>query len=47
VAGQQNLALIKSVRLTVNLLASAATGADMKTQVRPVVTLVGNGRRNN
>jgi len=47
VAGQQNLALIKTVRLTVNLLANATTGSDMKTGVRPVITLVGNGRRNN
>lgn len=38
---------IKSIRLTINLLGSAASGYDPKTGVRPVVTLVGNGRINN
>ena len=37
---------IKSIRLTINLLAST-TGGDQQTGVRPVVTLVGNGRLNN
>jgi len=38
---------ITSVRLTVNLLGSSASGYDPKTGVRPVVTMVGNGRINN
>lgn len=45
--GRTALASIKSIRLTINLLGSATTGYDLKTSVRPVVTLVGNGRRNN
>jgi prepilin-type N-terminal cleavage/methylation domain-containing protein len=35
---------IKSIRLTLNLLANANTGADIQTKVRPVTTLVGNAR---
>jgi len=35
---------VKSIRLTINLLAPAATGVDMKTRVRPVMTLVGTAR---
>src|ERR1700686_3164533 len=35
---------VKSIRLTINLLAPAATGGDMKTHVRPVMTLVGTAR---
>jgi type II secretory pathway pseudopilin PulG len=35
---------VKSIRLTINLLANATTGADMQTRVRPVTTLVGNAR---
>jgi prepilin-type N-terminal cleavage/methylation domain-containing protein len=35
---------VKSIRLTINLLAPAATGVDMKTKVRPVMTLVGTAR---
>lgn len=46
-AGQQTLATIKSIRLTINLLASSTSGYDLKTGVRPVMTLVGDGRRNN
>ena len=46
-AGQQNLASIKSIRLTINLLGSTTTGYDIKNKVRPVVTLVGDARRNN
>ena len=46
-AGQAALASIKSIRLTVNLLGSATSGYDGKTGVRPVVTLVGNGKINN
>jgi prepilin-type N-terminal cleavage/methylation domain-containing protein len=46
VTGQKNLTQIKTIRLTINLLASAAN-ADAKTGVRAVVTLVGDGRRNN
>lgn len=46
-ANQQALAQIKSIRLTINLLASATSGYDLKTGIRPIATLVGNGRRNN
>ena len=46
-AGQQTLASIKSVRLTINLLGSATTGFDPKTGVRPLVTMVGESRINN
>jgi hypothetical protein len=46
-AGQQALTTIKTIRLTINLLGSATSGYDTKTGVRPVVTLVGDGRRNN
>ena len=35
---------IKSIRLTINLLADATTGVDMQTKVRPVTTLVGSAR---
>ena len=35
---------VKSIRLTINLLANATTGVDMKTRVRPVTTLVGTAR---
>jgi hypothetical protein len=35
---------VKSVRLTINLLANAVTGTDLQTKVRPVTTLVGNAR---
>ncbi len=35
---------VKSIRLTINLLAPAATGVDMRTRVRPVMTLVGTAR---
>jgi len=35
---------VKSIRLTINLLANAVTGADLQTRVRPVTTLVGNAR---
>ena len=45
-AGQQSLITIKSIRLTINLLGSN-TNADLKTGVRPVMTLVGDARRNN
>ena len=46
-AGQQALASIKSIRLTINLLGSGTSGYDAKTKVRPIVTLAGNGRINN
>jgi prepilin-type N-terminal cleavage/methylation domain-containing protein len=46
-AGQQALATIRSIRLTINLLGTASAGYDQKTGVRPVVTLVGDGRRGN
>lgn len=45
--GVQNMSLIKSVRLTINLLANANNGYDMQTHVRPVMTLVGTGRVSN
>jgi prepilin-type N-terminal cleavage/methylation domain-containing protein len=45
--GQQTLTTIKTIRLTINLLASATAGNDMQTLARPVVTLVGDGRRSN
>lgn len=35
---------IKTIRLTVNLLANGLTGVDLKTNVRPVTTLVGDAR---
>jgi hypothetical protein len=35
---------VKSIRLTINLLASSTTGVDMQTHVRPVTTLVGDVR---
>ena len=35
---------VKSIRLTINLLANATTGVDLQTKVRPVTTLVGNAR---
>ncbi len=45
--GQQTLYTIKSVRITINLLATQNSGYDQQTKVRPVVTLVGDARRNN
>src|SRR6266849_4099853 len=35
---------VKSIRLTINLLANGITGIDSKTNVRPVTTLVGDVR---
>jgi prepilin-type N-terminal cleavage/methylation domain-containing protein len=35
---------VKSIRLTINLLANATTGVDMQTNLRPVTTLVGDAR---
>ncbi len=35
---------VKSIRITINLLANATTGVDLKTNTRPVTTLVGNAR---
>ncbi len=46
-AGWTSLGNIKSIRLTINLLANDQTGYDTKTGVRPVVTLVGTGRMDN
>jgi prepilin-type N-terminal cleavage/methylation domain-containing protein len=46
-AGYANLLTIKAIRLSINVLGNAATGYDAKTKVRQMVTLVGNGRRNN
>jgi prepilin-type N-terminal cleavage/methylation domain-containing protein len=42
--GTTSTTCVKSIRLTINLLAPAATGVDMKTRVRPVMTLVGTAR---
>ena len=42
--GPANMANIKSMRLTINLLANANNGYDQQTHIRPVMTLVGNGR---
>ena len=39
-----NASCIKSIRLTINLLANALTGVDLKTNVRPVTTMVGDAR---
>src|SRR6266853_4242246 len=39
-----SVSCIKSIRLTINLLANATTGVDLKTNTRPVTTLVGNAR---
>jgi prepilin-type N-terminal cleavage/methylation domain-containing protein len=35
---------VKSIRITINLLANATTGVDSKTNTRPVTTLVGDAR---
>lgn len=43
-AGQTNIPNVRSVRLTINLLANAVTGIDLKTNTRPVETLMGNVR---
>jgi prepilin-type N-terminal cleavage/methylation domain-containing protein len=42
--GQANIPNIKSLRLTINLLANAVTGTDQKTNLRQVETLMGNVR---
>lgn len=39
-----SISCVKSIRLTINLLASSTTGVDMQTHVRPVTTLVGDAR---
>ena len=39
-----SISCIKSIRLTINLLADATTGVDSQTKVRPVTTLVGSAR---
>jgi prepilin-type N-terminal cleavage/methylation domain-containing protein len=39
-----SISCIKSIRLTINLLADATTGVDQQTKVRPVSTLVGSAR---
>lgn len=39
-----NISCIKSIRLTINLLANSVTGADLQSNVRPVTTLVGTAR---
>ena len=43
VDGPGTLAKIKSIRLSISILANAS-GYDQKTHVQPVMTLVGNGR---
>jgi prepilin-type N-terminal cleavage/methylation domain-containing protein len=35
---------VKTIRITVNLLSNQVTGVDLKTKIRPVVTLVGDAR---
>lgn len=42
--GPGTMAKIKSIRLTINILANANNGYDLKTHIRPVMTLVGDGR---
>jgi len=39
-----SISCVKSIRLTINLLANGITGVDSKTNVRPVTTLVGDAR---
>lgn len=39
-----SITCIKTIRLTINLLANGLTGVDLKTNVRPVTTLVGDAR---
>lgn len=39
-----SISCIKSIRLTINLLANATTGVDLQNKVRPVTTLVGSAR---
>ena len=39
-----SISCIKSIRLTINLLANATTGTDLQNKVRPVSTLVGSAR---
>lgn len=39
-----SISCIKSIRLTINLLANATTGLDSQTKTRPVTTLVGSAR---
>ena len=38
---------ITAIRFTVNLIGNQTTGTDLQTGMRPVMTLVGNGRINN
>ena len=39
--------VVKTIRLTINLLGSGTSGYDLNNGVRPVATLVGSGRINN
>jgi type II secretory pathway pseudopilin PulG len=39
-----SVSCVKSIRITINLLANATTGVDLKTNTRPVTTLVGDAR---
>jgi prepilin-type N-terminal cleavage/methylation domain-containing protein len=39
-----SISCVKSVRITINLLANATTSADLQTKIRPVTTMVGNAR---
>jgi prepilin-type N-terminal cleavage/methylation domain-containing protein len=39
-----SISCIKSIRLTINLLANATTGVDLQNKTRPVTTLVGSAR---
>jgi len=44
VAATSAVPCIKSIRLTINLLANQTTGTDSQTRTRPVTTLVGSAR---
>jgi prepilin-type N-terminal cleavage/methylation domain-containing protein len=39
-----SISCIRSIRLTINLLANATTGVDLQNKTRPVTTLVGSAR---
>jgi prepilin-type N-terminal cleavage/methylation domain-containing protein len=43
-SGPKLMAQIKSIKLTISIVANANTGYDLKTHVLPLMTLVGNGR---
>lgn len=43
-SGQSTLPLIRSIRITINVLANQTTGTDLDSKARPFETLVGTGR---